>query len=52
MIKGDNCYLKEIGIILSNIYVLLVCILYFVYMCKYVIIVKDIVIVFKLKEGV
>lgn len=52
MTKGDNRYSKEIGITLSNIYVLSVCISHSVYTCKYATIVKDIVIVFKLKEGV
>lgn len=50
--KGDNRYSKEIGITLSNIYVLSVCISHSVYTCKYATIVKDIVIVFKSKEGV
>lgn len=53
MTKGDNRYSKEIGITLSNIiYVLSVCISHSVYTCKYATIVKDIVIVFKSKEGV
>lgn len=54
MTKGDNRYSKEIGITLSNIYVLSVCISHSVYtcICKYATIVKDIVIVFKSKEGV
>lgn len=52
MTKGDNRYSKEIGITLSNIYVLSVCISHSLYTCKYVTIVKDIVIVFKSKEGV
>lgn len=52
MTKGDNRYSKEIGITLSNIYVLSVCTSHSVYTCKYATIVKDIVIVFKSKEGV